>query len=201
MRRSLVLVSVLHSVLQGGHVNIGLQTEVVRWIIIIIIGHGGNLYGLIKIVAGSMQQLCYLDMILNEFQLKSERKMIELHFSSISWATVGCSIPFSTQMYLNYWKIKVDQNQLQDFVSHPQRNFYDCCANLKKTKQFTGVTLFSVQKIKLLLKALVVNNSVLHDFGFGKVSPAKQLQLHQEGFVNPRHFSKTEVVQNTVLNH
>ena len=50
-----------------GHTNIGLQTEVVRWIIIIIIGHGGNLYGLIKIVAGSMEQLCYLDMILNEF--------------------------------------------------------------------------------------------------------------------------------------
>ena len=97
-----------------------------------------------------MEQLCYLDMILNEFQLKSERKMIELHFSSISWATVGCSIPFLTQMYLNYWKIKVDQNQLQDFVSHPQINFYDCCANSKKTKQFTVVTLFSVQKIKLL---------------------------------------------------
>ena len=57
----------LQSVLHGGHVNIGLQTEVVRWIIIIIIGHGGNLYGLIKIVAGSMEQLCYLDMILNEF--------------------------------------------------------------------------------------------------------------------------------------
>ena len=36
-------------------------------------------------------------------------------------------------------------------------------------------------------------------FGFGKVSPAKQLQLHQVGFVNPRHFSKTEVVQNTDL--
>ena len=51
------------------------------------------------------------------------------------------------------------------------------------------------------LKALVVKNSVLHDFGFGKVSPAKQLQLHQESFVNLRHFSKTEVVQNTVLNH
>ena len=51
------------------------------------------------------------------------------------------------------------------------------------------------------LKALVVKNSVLHDFSFGKVSPAKQLLLHQEGFVNPRHFSKTEVVQNTVLNH
>ena len=64
---SLILVSVLHSVLHCGHVNIGLQTEVVRWIIIIIIGHGGNLYGLIKIVAGSMEQLCYLDMILNEF--------------------------------------------------------------------------------------------------------------------------------------
>ena len=26
-----------------------------------------------------------------------------------------------------------------------------------------------------ILKALVVKNSVLHDFGFGKVSPAKQL--------------------------
>ena len=26
-----------------------------------------------------------------------------------------------------------------------------------------------------VLKALVVKNSVLHDFGFGKVSPAKQL--------------------------
>jgi len=26
-----------------------------------------------------------------------------------------------------------------------------------------------------MLKALVVKNSVLHDFGFGKVSPAKQL--------------------------
>ena len=68
MAISLILVSsMLHFVLHGGHVNIGLQTEVVRWIIIIIIGHGGNLYGLIKIVAGSMQQLCYLDMILNEF--------------------------------------------------------------------------------------------------------------------------------------
>ena len=51
------------------------------------------------------------------------------------------------------------------------------------------------------LKALVVKNSVLYDFSFGKVSPAKQLKLYQEGFVNPRHFSKTEVVQNTVLNH
>ena len=28
---------------------------------------------------------------------------------------------------------------------------------------------------KIQLKALVVKNSVLHDFGFGKVSPAKQL--------------------------
>ena len=29
--------------------------------------------------------------------------------------------------------------------------------------------------LKQKLKALVVKNSVLHDFGFGKVSPAKQL--------------------------
>ena len=35
---------------------------------------------------------------------------------------------------------------------------------------------FSDQKAwNILLKALVVKNSVLHDFGFGKVSPAKQL--------------------------
>ena len=119
-------VCVLHSVLHGGHVNIGLQTEVVRWIIIIIIGHGGNLYGLIKIVAGSMEQLCYLDMILNEFQLKSGRKMIELHFSSISWATLGCSIPFSTQMYLNYQKFILNQNQLDNFVHLSQSSSTDC---------------------------------------------------------------------------
>ena len=30
-------------------------------------------------------------------------------------------------------------------------------------------------EMKIILKALVVKNSVLHDFGFGKVSPAKQL--------------------------
>ena len=30
-------------------------------------------------------------------------------------------------------------------------------------------------KHSTVLKALVVKNSVLHDFGFGKVSPAKQL--------------------------
>ena len=40
----------------------------------------------------------------------------------------------------------------------------------------------------LSLKALVVKNSVLHDFGFRKVSPAKQLLIQQVGFVNLRHF-------------
>ena len=33
----------------------------------------------------------------------------------------------------------------------------------------------TTQPKKIQLKALVVKNSVLHDFGFGKVSPAKQL--------------------------
>jgi hypothetical protein len=56
-------------------------------------------------------------------------------------------------------------------------------------------------KKRELLKALVVKNSVLHDFGFRKVSPAKQLLIQQVGFVNLRHFPKTEVVQNTVLHH
>ena len=136
-----ILVSVLHSCLQVGHVNTGLQTEVVRWIIIIIIGHGGNLYGLIKIVAGSMEQLCYLDMILNEFQLKSERKMIELHFSSISWATLGCSIPFSTQMYLNYLKLIVNQNQLDNFVHLSQSSSTDCRVFERGAKLYTPSTL------------------------------------------------------------
>ena len=51
------------------------------------------------------------------------------------------------------------------------------------------------QWVKMLseIKAIVAKNIVLHDFGFGKVSPAKQLQLHQVGFVNPRHFLRTEV--------
>ena len=40
---------------------------------------------------------------------------------------------------------------------------------------------------------------VLHDFGFRKVSPSKQLLIQQVGFVNLRHFSKTEVVENTDL--
>ena len=40
-----------------------------------------------------------------------------------------------------------------------------------------GAFLFSqdIYKKTFTLKALVVKNSVLHDFGFGKVSPAKQL--------------------------
>ena len=38
-------------------------------------------------------------------------------------------------------------------------------------KEIYLVGTFNIQQ----LKALVVKNSVLHDFGFGKVSPAKQL--------------------------
>ena len=41
----------------------------------------------------------------------------------------------------------------------------------KDIEQFVICDLLKVS----LLKALVVKNSVLHDFGFGKVSPAKQL--------------------------
>ena len=39
-----------------------------------------------------------------------------------------------------------------------------------------------------MIKALVVKNSVLHNFGFRKVSPAKQLLIQQVGFVNLRRF-------------
>ena len=53
----------------------------------------------------------------------------------------------------------------------------------------------------LLLKALVVKNSVLHDFGFGKVSQIHETYLMELQLFCWRHFSKTEVVQNTVLNH
>ena len=51
------------------------------------------------------------------------------------------------------------------------------------------------------LKALVVKNSVLHDFGFGKVSRIHETFLMELQLFGWRHFSKTEVVQNTVLNH
>ena len=54
---------------------------------------------------------------------------------------------------------------------------------------------------KALLKALVVKNSVLHDFGFGKVSRIHETFLMELQLFGWRHFSKTEVVQNTVLNH
>ena len=40
--------------------------------------------------------------------------------------------------------------------------------------QFKIIALIR-QSLEMKLKALVVKNSVLHDFGFGKVSPAKQL--------------------------
>ena len=54
---------------------------------------------------------------------------------------------------------------------------------------------------KLELKALVVKNSVLHDFGFGKVSQIHETFLMELQLFGWRHFSKTEVVQNTVFNH
>ena len=53
----------------------------------------------------------------------------------------------------------------------------------------------------MLLKALVVKNSVLHDFGFGKVSQIHEIFLMELQLFGWRHFSKTEVMQNTVLNH
>ena len=51
------------------------------------------------------------------------------------------------------------------------------------------------------LKALVVKKSVLHDFGFRKVSRIPETFLMELQLFGWRHFSKTEVVQNTVLNH
>ena len=50
------------------------------------------------------------------------------------------------------------------------------------------------------LKALVVKNSVLHDFGFWKVSWIHETFLMELQLFGWRHFSKTEVVQNTDLN-
>jgi len=58
----------------------------------------------------------------------------------------------------------------------------------------------SVQTLSYL-KALVVKNSVLHDFSFGKVSRIHETFLMELQLFGWRHFSKTEVVQNTVLNH
>ena len=51
----------------------------------------------------------------------------------------------------------------------------------------------------LLLKALVVKKSVLHDFGLGKVSQIHETYLLELQLFCGRHFSKTKVVQNTDL--
>ena len=61
---------------------------------------------------------------------------------------------------------------------------------------------FSTWKnLDLSLKALVEKKSVLHDFGFRKVSRIPETFLMELQLFGWRHFSKTEVVQNTVLNH
>ena len=59
---------------------------------------------------------------------------------------------------------------------------------------------FTFVSKNVALKALVVKNSVLHDFGFGKVSQIHETFLMELQLFGWRHFSKTEVVQNTVLN-
>ena len=48
--------------------------------------------------------------------------------------------------------------------------------NMYVTMHCNGTIIFEIDMMKKsYLKALVVKNSVLHNFGFGKVSPAKQL--------------------------
>ena len=65
----------------------------------------------------------------------------------------------------------------------------------------TAMFLHVIYKKIEYLKALVVKNSVLRDFGFGKVSQIHKTFLMELQLFGWRHFSKTEVVQNTVLNH
>ena len=45
----------------------------------------------------------------------------------------------------------------------------------------------------------MVKNSVLHDFGFGKVSRIHETFLMELQLFGWRHFSKIEVMQNSVL--
>ena len=67
--------------------------------------------------------------------------------------------------------------------------------------QLVQINTYCQENMKKNLKALVVKNSVLHDFGFGKVSRIHKTFLMELQLFGWRHFSKTEVVQNTVLNH
>ena len=53
--------------------------------------------------------------------------------------------------------------------------------------------------IKAAALNCVATVSILHNLDLGKVSPAKQLLIHQVGIVNSRHFSNIEVVKNTDL--
>ena len=82
------------------------------------------------------------------------------------------------------------------------RNLVGTMDSFQMIFQVILVELFSPEiRNIVLLKALVVKNSVLHDFGFGKVSQIHKTFLMELQLFGWRHFSKTEVVQNTVLNH
>ena len=76
----------------------------------------------------------------------------------------------------------------------------NCSSDREKLLKFEAEG-WELAKLLRSLKALVVKNSVLHDFGFGKVSQIHKTFLMELQLFGWRHFSKTEVVQNTVLNH
>ena len=83
------------------------------------------------------------------------------------------------------------------FKRDQKGNWFFCFLNFQEKY----IAIFWAAHEMFSLKALVVKNSVLHDFGFGKVSQIHETFLMELQLFGWRHFSKTEVVQNSVLNH
>ena len=86
------------------------------------------------------------------------------------------------------------------------KDIRQCFLNLSGSVMIENIINQMVSALQFLtvwyhLKALVVKNNVLHNFGFGKVSQIHKTFLMELQLFGWRHFSKTEVVQNTVLNH
>ena len=88
------------------------------------------------------------------------------------------------------------------FVGGFEGTLWQICKILRYEKPyFLNFPSNIIEIMNFQLKALVVKNSVLHDFGFGKVSRIHETFLMELQLFGWRHFSKTEVVQNTILNH
>ena len=147
--------------------------------------------------------------------------VIPSHFSGLQgashtskmhmWDYVQCKVMF-VQFWSTYFLFgqNIDLSpifswQIADLGTEKVVHSFSCKNHNKQILKWcwnvVEILLTSHLKMMNKLKALVVKNSVLHNFGFGKVSQIHETFLMELQLFGWRQFSKTEVVQNTVLNH